>query len=159
MSAAPVTATRGAPAALPVPSAAATTAAPSTTTASTTSSPAPPAPTLDLAEPAATALVTASEADSFLRNYFDAVETRDYALSWSQLSPEFQRGKARSFDYYVEFWNENDIEVGDVGLVDADSERAFVDVELRWNGSTDAVTDRFELRRSLEGRLLIAGQD
>ena len=51
------------------------------------------------------------------------------------------------------------IEVGDVILVDADSERAIVDVQLRWNGSTDTVTDRFELRRSLDGQLLIAGQD
>ena len=94
-----------------------------------------------------------------MRGYCDAVEAGDYERSWSQLTPEFQRGKARSFDYYVEFWNEYDIEVGDVRLVDADSERAIVDVELRWNGSSDAVTDRFELRRSSSGQLLIAGQD
>ena len=159
MTTAPVTAsTGGAPAPVPVPSAVGTTTGPSTT-ASTTSTQATPVTTADFAEPAVTALATAAEADSFLRNYYEAVETGDYDRSWSQLSPEFQRGKARSFDYYVEFWNENDIEIGDVVLIDADSERAFVDVELRWNGSTDAVTDRFELRRSRDGQLVIAGQD
>ena len=43
-----------------------------------------------------------------MRSYYEAVAAGDYEQSWSQLSPEFQRGKARSFDYYAEFWDEND---------------------------------------------------
>ena len=34
-----------------------------------------------------------------------------------------------------------------------------VHLELRWNGSSDATTDRFELRREADGQLLIARQD
>ena len=157
--------TGGAPVAVPVSSTAVPTTWPPTTVASSTStstSTAPAATTLppvDLAAPAASAPVTASQADSFVRSYYEAVAAGDYEQSWSQLSPEFQRGKARSFDYYAEFWDENAIEVGDVILVDADSERAIVHVQLRWNGSTDTVTDRFELRRVPDGQLLIARQD
>jgi hypothetical protein len=139
-----------------------TTTPPPTTAASTTSTSSPPAhsaSTVDLAEPTAAAIVTAAQADSFVRSYYEAVEVGDYERSWSQLSPEFQRGKARSFDYYAEFWDDNDIDVGDVVLVDADRERAIVDVELRWNGSSDAVTDRFELRPGGGGQLLISGQE
>jgi len=62
-------------------------------------------------------------------------------------------------EYYVGFWNDNDIAVDDVELVDADASRAIADVVLRWNGSSDAITDRFELRRGPDGQLLIARQD
>ena len=134
-------------AALPAPPTAPTTSAP--TTATTT-----PAPT-----PAPAAAVTPAQAESFVRGYFDAVAAGDYTRSWSQLTPEFQHGKARSYEYYVGFWDDNDIAVDDVELVDADPSRAIVDVVLRWNGSSDATTDRFELRRGPDGQLLIARQD
>lgn len=100
-----------------------------------------------------------AQAESFVRAYFDAVDAGDYSRSWSQLTPEFQHGKARSYEYYVGFWDDNDIAVDDVELVDADPSRAIVDVVLRWNGSIDATTDRFELRRGPDGQLLIARQD
>ena len=60
--------------------------------------------------------------------------------------------------YYVDFWNDNDIDVGTVQLVDADREQAIVNVELRWNGSSTAVIDQFTLRRDEDGRPLIAAQ-
>ena len=109
--------------------------------------------------PAPAAAVTPARAESFVRDYFDAVAAGDYACSWSQLTPEFQHGKARSYEYYVGFWDDNDIAVDDVELVDADPSKAIVDVVLRWNGSSDATTDRFELRRGPDGQLLIARQD
>ncbi len=105
------------------------------------------------------ALTTAPEAETFVRSYYDAVAAANYETSWSLLAPEFQRGKARSYEYYVGFWNDNDIEVGDVDLVDANQNRAIVNVELRWNGSTTSVTDQFTLRPGDNGELLIAGQD
>ena len=104
------------------------------------------------------ALVTESQADAFIRSYYDAVATGNYATSWSQLTPEFQRGMARSYEYYVDFWNGNDIEVGTVHLVDADGEHAVVNAELRWNGSATAVIDQFTLRAGEDGRPLIASQ-
>ena len=94
-----------------------------------------------------------------MRGYYDAVAAGDYARSWAQLTPEFQHGKARSYEYYVGFWDDNDIAVDAVELVDADPSRAIVHVELRWNGSSEAVTDRFELHRGPDGQLLIARQD
>jgi hypothetical protein len=153
------------------------TAAPTTTVAPTTAPPTsatagalvPPttvtaAPTGPSA-PAATkpsaggqTLVTESQAGAFIRSYYDAVAAGDYDESWSELAPEFQRGKARSFEYYVDFWNDNDIAVGTVHLVDADEEQAIVNVELRWNGSSTGGVDQFTLRPDEHGRLLIAGQ-
>ena len=94
-----------------------------------------------------------------MRGYFDAVAVGNYERSWSQLTPEFQRGKARSYEYYVQFWDDNDIDVGDVVMVEVDPGRAVVDVELRWNGTSNPVTDRFELRPGTDGQLLIARQE
>ena len=72
-----------------------------------------------IADGAAAASITEPQAEAFLHAYFDAVNSGSYEWSWSQLAPEFQRSKARSYDYYVGFWNDNDVEVGDVRLVDA----------------------------------------
>lgn len=128
--------------------------------APSTAVPASPLPTDQAALPPdpIDAVVTAARADAFLRTYYDAVEEGDYEQAWSQLTPEFQRGKARSYDYYVGFWDDNDIAVGDIVLVDAAAGRAIVDAELRWNGSNTASTSRFELRAS-SGGLLIAAQE
>lgn len=109
--------------------------------------------------PATLGAITAPEAETFVRSYYDAVKAGNYETSWSQLAPEFQRGKARSYEYYVGFWNDNDIEVGDIDLVAADQDRAVVNVELRWNGNTTAVTDQFTLRPDENGALLIASQN
>lgn len=65
---------------------------------------------------------------------------------------------ARSYDYYVGFWNDNDIEVGQVDLVDVDQDRAGVQVELRWNGNTTTELNQFTLRPDEDGDLLIASQ-
>ena len=65
---------------------------------------------------------------------------------------------ARSYDYYTEFWNDNDIAVGDVELVDADQDRVIVSVELRWNGNSTAETNQFTLRPDDNGDLLISSQ-
>ena len=107
----------------------------------------------------AAASIAESQAETFLNSYFDAVASGSYERSWSQLAPEFQRGKARSYDYYVGFWNDNDVEVGDVRLLDATADRAVVNVDLRWNGNDTPVTDQFTLRVGEDGELLIAEQE
>ena len=152
----PPTVATAASAAAPAMSTAVTTApAPSTVA---TTSPTPTSTSTPSAEPV-TEFVTAAYAESFVREYFDAVAVGNYERSWSQLTPEFQRGKARSYEYYVQFWDDNDIDVGDVVMVGVDPGRAVVDVELRWNGTSNPVTDRFELRPGTDGQLLIARQE
>ena len=70
-----------------------------------------------------------------------------------------QRGKARSYEYYADFWDDNDITVDGVELVDVDQSTAVLHVQLRWNGSDDTTTDRLRLWRAPDGQLLIVGQD
>jgi hypothetical protein len=170
---APVTSTAPTTASSPVPtSSPATTVATTASMAASTVADPPPAPsTAAPTTPTAPTterpgrgpdrpdgVVTAAQADAFLRDYYDAVEAGDYERAWSELTPEFQRGKARSYDYFVGFWDENDIAVGDVVLVEATADRAIVDAELRWNGSGTPSTSRFELRASPDG-LRIAAQE
>jgi serine/threonine protein kinase len=152
-------ATAAAPVVASVPSAGSDTPSPTDppTTAppgSTTTASAPPEPTTG----AAPALMTAEEAETYVRSYYDVVRVGNYGVSWSQLTPEFQRGKAVSYEYYVGFWNDNDVEVGDVDLVDANHEHVIVNVALRWNDSATAVTEQFVLRPGEDGELLIASQ-
>ena len=104
------------------------------------------------------AAITPQEVETFVRTYYDAVAAANYDRTWSQLTPEFQRGRALSYDYYVDFWNDNDIEVGNVELVDVNQDRVIVNVELRWNGNSTAETNQFTLRPDENGDLLIASQ-
>jgi len=135
-------------------------APPTTTTLPATTTTAPPAPTTTAPPPTtAAALVTAPQAETFVRSYYDAVAAGDYESSWLQLAPEFQQGKAQSYEYYTGFWTDNDVEVGAVELVEANEDRALVKVELRFNGSDTATTDRFTLRAGGDGELLIAEQN
>jgi hypothetical protein len=171
VTAAPVTAAPATPAPVtPAPAtparvtAAPATAAPATaaTTVVATSSPPDESQTASATTPPTGAFSSAAplspaQADSFFRGYYGAVAARDYETSWSQLAPEFQRGRARSFDYYVGFWDQNDIEVGEVELVAADDREATVHVDLSWNGSNTWQTDEFVLRRH-DTSWLIAGQ-
>ena len=125
--------------------------------------PAPSVPTTPVSTtpptgaPSIPAPLTAAQADRYFRDYYAAVEAGDYETSWSQLAPEFQRGRARSFDYYVSFWEENDIEVGEVELVASDARYATVHVDLSWNDTNTWQTDEFVLRRH-DTRWVIAGQ-
>jgi hypothetical protein len=136
------------------------TVAASTSTLVTTTAPVAPTTvaattTVPAAEPSGSLIP--SEAESLLRDYYAQVAAGDYATSWSQLAPEFQSGKARSFEYYSEFWDENDIEVGEIELVESHAREAIVYVDLRWNDSNSWQTDEFTLRRD-NGEWLIAGQ-
>jgi hypothetical protein len=132
-----------------------TTAAPVTTAAPIATAPVTAATTIPAAVAAAS--LSAAEADTLLRDHYAQVAAGDYTSSWSQLAPEFQRGKARSFEYYADFWDENDVEVGDIELVASDAREATVYVDLRWNGSNSWLTDEFTLRRDNDV-WLIAGQ-
>ncbi|CAN5882209.1 hypothetical protein BH24ACT6_BH24ACT6_09320 [soil metagenome] len=148
------------------------TSAPATDPAPTTTSPpepttTQPAPTTTLPPPTtaptkpqteASAVVTAPQAETFVRSYYDTVAAGDYEAAWPQLTPEFQQGKAQSYEYYTGFWTDNDVEVGTVEFVEATEDRALVNVELRFNGSDTATTEQFTLRRA-DGELLIAEQN
>jgi len=101
-------------------------------------------------------LATPEQAGAFLRAYYEAVADGNYELSWSELAPEFQSGRARSYDYYVEFWNDNDVQLDDVRVVSTTPDQVLLDADLRWNGGTSVVTSRFTLRRGQDGELLIA---
>jgi hypothetical protein len=153
--------THAADTAPPVATTAPTAVAPSTTASPAQETVAPTSPPSS-ADPTASVggqfPITDPQADAFVRSYYDAVAAEDYDTSWAQLAPEFQRGKARSYDYYVDFWNDNDIEVETVQLVEATGDQAVVNVELRWNGSSTTVIDQFRLRPDEDGRPLIAGQ-
>ena len=136
------------------------TVAASTSTLVTTTAPVAPTTvaattTVPAAEPSGS--LSPAEAENLLRDYYAQVAAGDYATSWSQLAPEFQSGKARSFEYYSEFWDENDIEVGEIELVESHAREAIVYVDLRWNDSNSWQTDEFRLRRD-NGEWLIAGQ-
>ena len=101
-------------------------------------------------------LLTPDLADAFVRTYYDLVEAGQYEASWSRLAPEFQRGRARSYEYYVDFWNQNDAQVDGVQLVDSTPDRAVVIVELRLNGSQTLIRDQLTLRPGPDGQPLIA---
>jgi hypothetical protein len=116
--------------------------------------PPPPTPAGELV-----GLTTEPQAEAFVRDYYDLVAVGDYPRSWAQLAPEFQHGKARSYEYYVNFWNANDVEIGDVDLVDVDRDRVVVRAALRWNGEGRAVVDELTLRPGDNGELLITRQE
>ena len=155
-----VPATAAAPVVAPVTSAGNDT--PSPTDPPTTEPPGPtttaPAPPTNPPTGAAPPLMTAEEAETYVRSYYDAVRAGNYEVSWSRLTPEFQRGKAVSYEYYVGFWNDNDVEVGDVDLVDANHDHVILNVVLRWNDNATAVTEQFTLRPGEDGELLIASE-
>jgi hypothetical protein len=159
------TATAPAPAAEPAATGAGTpVATPVATNAPTTADVATVAPTASApasrsAPRPAPRLLTPPAAERFLRTYYDDVAAGDYERSWVQLAPEFQRGTAVSFEYYTDFWDDNDVELGAVELVGADAERAVVNAELYWNGSSSPTLEQLLLRRGDDGTILIAEQE
>ena len=68
-------------------------------------------------------LITAQEAETFY-GLLRCSRGRELSNVVVPAGPEFQRGMAQSYDYYVGFWNDNDIEVGDVELVDTNRHEA-----------------------------------
>jgi cytoskeletal protein RodZ len=154
------TSATSAPPVVPAPTTAATTApptaAPTTRTPTTTRAPTTTSPTT--VPPAAGDALSEREAEVFLGDYYAAVEGGDYQTSWAQLTPEFQSGKARSFEYYVDFWNDNEIELRRVRVIESSDDEARIRADLRWNDSGPWITDEFQLVRQ-DGRWLIADQD
>jgi eukaryotic-like serine/threonine-protein kinase len=128
----------------------AATAAPATAASTST---APPTTSL----PTASEALSKRDAEAFLADYYAAVEAGDYETSWAQLTPEFQSGKARSFEYYTSFWEANDIELRKVRLIESSDNEARLRADLRWNASSPWITDEFELVRQ-DGRWLIDNQ-
>jgi serine/threonine protein kinase len=130
------------------------------TTVTPTTSVATPSPATPAEAPAdgatPSALLTPELADAFVRTYYDLVRVGDYEASWSRLAPEFQRGRARSYEYYVDFWNDNDAQVEGVQLVESTPDRAVVIVDLRLNGSQTLIRDQLTLRAGADGEPLIA---
>ena len=98
------------------------------------------------------------DAEAFVRDYYAAVEAGDYETSWAQLTPEFQSGKARSFEYYASFWEANDIELRKVRMIESSDSEARVHADLRWNDQGPWITDEFQLVQE-DGRWLIRNQE
>jgi tRNA A-37 threonylcarbamoyl transferase component Bud32 len=138
--------------------AAASTAAPSSTAPETRPDTTPdttPAPTTSSAT--SSDALSQRDAEAFLGDYYAAVEAGDYETSWAQLTPAFQTGKAQSFEYYTRFWDDNDIQLRKVKLVESTVDEARIRADLRWNGTGRWGTDEFELVRQ-DGRWLIDNQ-
>jgi len=132
---------------------------PVATTAAPTTVPRPvPTVAVTTTTTAGRAVTAQQEAEVFLRSYYGAVAAGDYATSWSELTPEFQQGKARSYDYYARFWDANDVDVGTINLIDATGGELVVRAVLRWNDQATTTTEQFNLQRQGDGRLLIADQ-
>jgi eukaryotic-like serine/threonine-protein kinase len=135
------------------PSTSPSTTSPSTTSPSTTS----PSTTSPASTSPAVASASAQEVAAFLSDYYAAVGAGDYETSWAQLTPEFQNGKARSFEYYTSFWDANDVDLRRVAAVQTGEDAARVRADLRWNGRGPWITEEFELVRGA-GRWLINDQ-
>src|SRR4029450_2922999 len=115
-----------------------TTLVPTTTTATTTATVVPAAtsttaPTTT-SPPTTREALSQRDAEASFRDYYAAVEAGDYETSWAQLTPAFQSGPARSFDYYVSFWDANDVELRKVRMIESSDAEALVRADLRWNG-------------------------
>jgi eukaryotic-like serine/threonine-protein kinase len=139
----------------------ATTLVPTTTTATTTATVVPAAtsttaPTTT-SPPTTREALSQRDAEAFFRDYYAAVEAGDYETSWAQLTPAFQSGPARSFDYYVSFWDANDVELRKVRMIESSDAEALVRADLRWNGQGPWISDQFELVLQ-DGRWLIDDQ-
>jgi len=137
----------------------ATTAAP-TTAPPNTAPPATPAAstTPPVADIPADGVISGADVETFLRQYYDEVAASEYETSWSQLAPEFQRGKAQSYEYYTGFWDRNDVTVGDIDVIESNEDGAIAVMDLFWNGSSRASAEQFTVRRGDNGKLLIARQ-
>lgn len=94
-----------------------------------------------------------------MRTYYDEVEAGDYEDSWAKLAPDFRvNGNSITYDYYVDFWDGDDIRVRSAELLRADRDEAVIRVALSWNGSDGRDVYDFTLRRASNGDLLIARQ-
>ena len=117
-----------------------------TTAASTSTAPPTTAP------PAAREALSKRDAEAFLTDYYAAIEAGDYETSWAQLTPEFQSGKARSFEYYTSFWEANDIELRKVRMIESSDNEARLRADLRWNASAGGSPTSFSsCRRTVGG--------
>ena len=130
-----------------------------TTVAPTTPPSTQPATTMapSTATPETSGAPSLPDADEFLRDYYAAVEAADYDTSWAQLTPDFQTGKARSFEYYTSFWEANDVELRKVRTIESSDDAARVRAELRWNDRGKWSTEEFALVLQ-DGRWLIDDQ-
>ncbi|MFN5857178.1 MAG: serine/threonine protein kinase [Pseudanabaenaceae cyanobacterium] len=69
--------------------------------------------------------------DTFIRNYYDLVNSRQYTEAWASLSPEFQQGQARGYKSFTEWWNSIDkVNVIESRVVNMQNGTAIVDVSV-----------------------------
>jgi hypothetical protein len=141
--------TTAAPVATPAPTQPTPTLAPTTLTATpVTLPPNTQPPDTRPSDPASDVIADADQAEAFMADYYSRVNDGDYEVTWDLLAPEFKEQRNLEYDEYVDFWNDNDIEVTDVDFVSSDAQTAIVRVELRWNGRGPRQTDEFVLRRA-----------
>ena len=105
----------------------------------------PPTPTIYLPPPIIepTRPQAAMEPDEFIRAYYDAINRRDYSLSWSMLSTNFKnKHNASGYDPYVAWWDSIErVEVLSAQIQDQSEDTAILLVELRYTYKTGRVVD------------------
>lgn len=68
--------------------------------------------------------------DSFVKNYYIALNNRRYSETWNQLSPQF-KNLSESYSAYQQWWNSvREIKIGNIRVIQQSSDTATVDVEL-----------------------------
>lgn len=80
-----------------------------------------------------------TNADDFVRNYYIALNQRQYRQTWNYLAPEF-KNISLSFSEYQKWWNSvREIKIGNIQLINQTRNTAIVDAELWYimnNGRT-----------------------
>ncbi|BAY99823.1 hypothetical protein NIES37_38060 [Tolypothrix tenuis PCC 7101] len=67
---------------------------------------------------------------NFVRNHYIALNDRQYAETWKHLSPSFKK-LSGSYSEYQQWWNSvREIKIGDVKLINQNTDTAIVDAEL-----------------------------
>ena len=108
---------------------------------------------------ASNTLITAQEAETFVRAYYDAVAAGNYrnvvVPAGSRSSNVAWRGRTTTTSVSGTTTTSKS---ATSNSSTADQDQAIVLVELRWNGNTTAETNQFTLRENEAGDLLIASQ-
>ncbi|BAY85470.1 serine/threonine protein kinase [Calothrix parasitica NIES-267] len=68
-------------------------------------------------------------------NYYSTINNRDYAASWNQLTPKFQREKSNNrYSEYTNWWNQvQRVEIETAKIITSTSNTATVEVQLKYH--------------------------
>ena len=83
------------------------------------------------------------EPDEFIRAYYDAINRREYSLSWYMLSTNFKnKHNASGYDPYVAWWDSIErVEVLSAQIQDQSEDTAILLVKIRYTYKTGRAVD------------------